>query len=315
MRFQNRNAASMFLDRLGYLGEGWNVAVERSSSRTIWIYHYDGPRLEGIFATFSKPSRGMPFSPDVLEQVVAPSYPIYLYAARALAKRNEQGEPVLELRDVNLFWDNDFVGALGSGWRAREAPPGEAAAKEKRPAGPRQTNDFLQRLRLGSLDWVVRLDEKKPTVKDLERGALTASTEARAAELAAAEAKGDAAGVKYWQRELLQAITERQRRIALSLSAVFFPLAAFLVSLQVTSANRLLPFFLSSTIVPAVFFGFAMLGSYLSREGVAPWLMVQLGNVALGLLSLVLYLRTSGRLRRRQPPRSAIPPVRSGVGR
>ena len=60
MRFANRNAESMFLDRLGYLGEGWNVPLVRGSGRTLWIYHYDGPRLEGIFATFSKPGLSAP---------------------------------------------------------------------------------------------------------------------------------------------------------------------------------------------------------------------------------------------------------------
>jgi lipopolysaccharide export LptBFGC system permease protein LptF len=92
---------------------------------------------------------------------------------------------------------------------------------------------------------------------------------------------------------LAYALTEFHRRLSLSLCALTFPLAAFVLGMFVTSANRLLPFFLGSTVVPGVYFSFELLGNNLARRGVYPWVSEHLGNLLLTFLCLGLLFKNS----------------------
>ncbi|MBI4605572.1 MAG: LptF/LptG family permease [Planctomycetes bacterium] len=300
MRYANRSAESWFLDRIEYLGEGWGRSY-KSGAMTLWIHHHDGPHLEGVYASFSRPIEGMPLPQKALEQVQAPSYPIYVVAERAWAHRDAAGELVLELREVDVFFDQDFVPLLGKRFR-EPAPEGTGApAPPAAPEGPRpagRSSDFLQRAHFSSWTWPVRLPAKSPTAKDLGREPLAEETARRLEALRRAEASGDPTQVRSARRDYMSAVTELHRRLALSLCALTFPLTAFLIGLQVRSPNRLLPFFLASTTVPAVFFSFEILGNYLSRQGIAPWAMEELGNAALLLLCAGLFTRARAAPRR-----------------
>ena len=52
-RLALRNVQAMVLDNISRLGEGWNQHF-RFGKQDIWIYHHDGPFLEGIFFGLGK---------------------------------------------------------------------------------------------------------------------------------------------------------------------------------------------------------------------------------------------------------------------
>ena len=56
---------------------------------SIWIYHHDGPLLEGIFLGISGGDSEGLLSEKALSNVEAPSYPCYLFAQRGIVFRGE----------------------------------------------------------------------------------------------------------------------------------------------------------------------------------------------------------------------------------
>jgi len=266
LRFANRNVATLILDRLGYLGEGWNLEYN-AGARSLWIYHYDGPYLEGIFLSVSEKGEGAPLPPERLEKVQAPSYPLYLFAERGVVSRGTgelEGRHVVDLQGVSLFLDNDFL-------------------------TPGKPSDFMNRAVIDEWRWVPRFSEKSRGIKDMDPAGLSQAQARHWNNYLAAKAKDPDAARRAWS-EYCIAVTEFHRRLSLSLTAFFFPLATFLLGLFVKSTNRLLPFFLASTVVPGLFFGFEILGGRLAKSGIAPWATQELGNVALGVLSVVFFI-------------------------
>jgi len=75
------------------------------------------------------------------------------------------------------------------------------------------------------------------------------------------------------------------------MSALTFPLAAFVLGMFILSSNRLLPFFLSSTIVPALYFTLELFGNNLGKRGILPWALEHAGNASLILLCAFLLWR------------------------
>ena len=115
-RYQNRNVATLIMDQLPYLGEGFNLEFSQPPHH-IWIRHYIGAELYGVLITLggetgrNRDDKG-PLSSDALEDVDSATYPLYLFAASARLSEDtgDSGEYLIELRDVSIFMDSDFFG-------------------------------------------------------------------------------------------------------------------------------------------------------------------------------------------------------------
>jgi hypothetical protein len=272
LRFANRHVDSIILENLGYLGQGSNLERTVGSS-SFWIHRYEGPVLEGVFVTLYLDERSRdeegPLPREVLERA-GTAYPIYLYAGRGEVTRGAgeaEGRLVVELKDVNMFFDDDLLQEGTS-------------------------SDFMQRMWFERLTWTPSLREKKPkSVKDMGRRELLETIErCRVEALAGGAATGGPPG-REPRRLYNAALAELNRRLAISLAALTFPLSAFAVGLFTTSLNRLLPFFVASAIVPAIYFSVEMAGKAQAQRGIAPWILVQSGNIVLMALSALLLAR------------------------
>jgi lipopolysaccharide export LptBFGC system permease protein LptF len=289
------NIQELVATQLSNLGEGWNLELTPSSGQSIWIYHHDGPLLEGLFFGVSGSSSEGPVAVEAMEAVAAPSYPCFLFAERGIVRAaRERGDGVeVELRGVDVFFDNDFL--------------------EK---GGEVRSDYLHHLRFERLDWSFRFPRGSLRPKYLPFSELRAETRRCRAALDEALAAGpeperaarpagddkktktDRPRAERLQRDYNIAVTEFHSRLATSFCALTFPLAALALGLVVRSTNRLLPFFVSSTVVPAVYFPLELLGHHLACDGHVPWATQQLGNIALAAL-VVLALRQAERAPRR----------------
>lgn len=287
MRYMLRNAESIVLERLGYLGEGYGLDP-KTSDWSLWVYHYDGPVLTGIFLTINNSTSGFPLSKEILEQVKTPSYPLYLYARRGIAGKGTgkyEGNLVLHLQDLNIFLDNRFLDAMGAEHRGEK--PTVPVQTEPRPH-----RDFMQRIRMKDWVFAVTLPKKDPSPKDMTNAELSVEI-SRRLERAEAERAAGGSGGEEARREHLSAVTEWHRRLALSLTAVTFPVGAFAIGLFLVSLNRLLPFFLASTLIPAIYFPLEIFGSNLARGGILPAVTTELGNIGVLLLAALLLFRVS----------------------
>jgi hypothetical protein len=268
LRLANRNVGTFVLDQLGYLGEGWNFEFS-SGSVSLWIYHYEGPVLEGVFLSVSDTGSGAPISREVLSKVNALSYQGYLFAERGFAYRGKgelEGHLVVELQGVNVFFDDDFLQRSGS-------------------------SDFMQRAHANRWRWIPSFEKKMPSSKDMDWAELSSETQGRYLALLKAKDGGSEEELEEARRGYAGAVTEFHRRISLSLSALTFPLSAFVLGLFVISSNRLLPFFLSSILVPALYFTFELVGNNLGKRGICPWALEHAGNAALVILCAILLWR------------------------
>lgn len=269
LRLANRNVGVQILEQLGYLGEGWNFEYSPGrSARKLWIHHYNGPSLEGIFLSVAGEGEGAPVSKETLEKVETPSYPIYLFAEKGVVYRGTgklAGRVVVSLKGVNLFFDNEFL-------------------------DPDTPSDFMNRLRMEKLRWSPTLTRKSPGTKDLPRAGLLQKIELRRREAQEAEAAGeDPAIIEKKQEDYFEALAAYYRRYSLAFAAFTFPTAAFILGLFLRSGNRLLPFFISSSVVPAIYFFFELAGGKLAESGVFPMITQQLGNLLLLGFSGVLF--------------------------
>jgi lipopolysaccharide export LptBFGC system permease protein LptF len=168
----------------------------------------------------------------------------------------------LDLQGVDVFLDNDFFDA-GS------------------------TSDFMHRVRMEHWRWVPEFPRKTPGIKDLDRRQLADLTAERWRDWQLLEA-GDPEKKDRALRDYSSLVAEFHRRISLSLTALTFPLAAFVLGLFMQSTNRLLPFFVSSCLVPSLFFGLELFARQVARRGVLPWAMEELGNLAILLMCWIL---------------------------
>jgi lipopolysaccharide export LptBFGC system permease protein LptF len=275
LHFSNRNVGTLILEQLGYLGEGWDLEYQ-SGARHLWIHHYNGPVLDGIFLGVSKEGEGTPVAEERLKEVDAPVFPICLFADRGYVFRGTgdlEGRAVISLKEVSVFYDHDLVGS--------EAP-----------------SDFMDRVRLEQVRWTPTFTRKPPGVKDLSTAALEETTRSMYEALRKAKEEGaDPKVVERLERKYAGLVGEFHRRLALALTALTLPASAFILGLFVKSQNRLLPFFLASSVIPLVYFLFNMVGGQQADRGVLPALTQQLGNLALLVLALgfLLMLRRGPR--------------------
>lgn len=281
LRFANRNVGSLILEHLGYLGEGWNLGY-RSGARSIWIHHYDGPLLEGVFFSVSGEGEGAPFSRKTLERVDAPTYPLYLLAERAWARRERTAEvqgAVVELRGVRAFFSHGLIA----------------------PGGPAE---FMDLVRMDAYALPLPFAAKEPSVKDMPSPDLRREVRKRHAACREAAAAGAGAARPLYEG-YASALTEFHRRYAHAATAFTFPVTAFLIGLSLRSRNRLLPFFLASSICPAAYFSCVEVGPELASRlwfasgtlgsrgpgTLGPWVAVHAGNALLLAFSALLWVR------------------------
>jgi lipopolysaccharide export LptBFGC system permease protein LptF len=272
LRFTEENIGGMILDQLLYLGDGWNRTFPIRDDYTLWIEHYEGSRLTGIFIGAEKASaiglRGIDGEPGQ-GAVRSRSYPFFFYAAEGEVVRDPDraGKTLsIELRGLSVYFDSDL---LGKG----------------------TATDFIQRLDLGRWQLPVAIPEAKKKARELPLPALRR----RIADLEKAWTSARDRGVppKEWAKPLSDyrwAITEIHRRICFGIMVFGFPLAAACLALFLNSSNRLLPVFVSLMMVPAVFYFLEMLGNNQAVRGHAPAFFQELGNIGLLALSGGLFL-------------------------
>jgi len=309
LRFANRNAEALILNNLGYLGEGWNFTLP-TSQFNLYVRHYDGPQVEDLFAAIGDKGKSFLFSEDISKKVRAPSYSQYLYARRGyvLRARGERlGRPVIALEDVSLFVDGDFIQEAAKKLKgpvpSTPSPVPTSAAPP--PPDAAASSNFLQRIHFDSLTWVLSMEVKDKTLKDMTSGELAEETSRREERLARASKSQDEKAIRDATISHAHTLTELHRRVSLSLSALSFALTAFLLGLWVSSSNRLVPFFLASTLLPGLYFSGELVGNNLAKAGIAPWATQQIGNGALLAVCAFLLWRLHagpGRARKRRGP-------------
>jgi len=275
LRYANRNVEALILDNLGYLGEGGPLFFPPYAGQNLYIHHYKGPVLEGIFLAIEKDPRGKDgtfIRPEDLEGVNPLSYPFYLYADRGTVYRGseaEEGGLVVDLRDVKVFCHQNMLTRQG------DVP-----------------TDFMASAKFERLRVALRLDNvANKGAKDMARSELVGFIESHLAAWRVAESAGDKEAAAFARHQYLFGVTEIHRRLALSLTVLTFPLCAIVIGLYIRSSNRLFPFFAAGTLVPGIFFGLQILGHHFARKGHEPWALEELGNVGLMLLSGVLLAR------------------------
>ena len=263
-RFANRNIQALILDKISYLGEGWNMDFN-VEGQSVWIYHHDGPLLEGILVGVDKADAsgdGL-VGTDTLEKIDSSlTYPFYVFAERGYITRQEDGGSLqVELRGVNVFFDGDLL------------DDGEAS-------------DFQETVHFETLTWSPPISKKSEGIKDRTTRSLLGEIERRknAARQVEGNPNAERDVVKGVRKSRDKAIAVLQRRIAISLCALTFPLAAFAMGLTIRSSNRLAPFFWASSIVPAVYFSLELFGKKMAENGTLPYVVPHLGNVGLLLL-------------------------------
>jgi len=286
-RYATRNIQSLVFENIGSIGEGWRKDF-RFGSQSIWIYHHDGPLLEGISIALKKddPAAEQLVSKERLEKANAVSYPVQVIAARGEIVSEGVGSDsriAVRLYGVNVLLASSIL----------RHEDGGGAGSEGR---------FLDRIWIDPFTYYPPSPDKDPSLKDRTGSSLRTEVERRRRELETLEPGATAERRKRGQKRLNEVIAVGHRRLALALSALTFPVAAFALGLRLRSANRLLPFFLASTIIPATYFTLGLVGDGLAEDGVLPGLTAQLGNLALLAVCVasIVHERYGGLLRRRR---------------
>ena len=290
-RFSLRNVQALILDNISHLGEGWNKEFQ-FGEQSIWIYHFDGQFLEGILFGLSKGDRGVTerlISPERLEHVDADSSPIFIFAQRGRIVPSSSGDVrhAVELHGVDVYLDCEV---LRQGEREDSATvDGEAPQID--------LYKYIDRVRIHPFTYHPPSADKTRGLKDLPDHLLRAEIGKRRQVLAEANRKEHPRVWKAAHQRLYEALAVFHRRLALSFCALTFPLAAFALGLCIRSSNRFLPFFVASSVIPALYFSLEIVGVSLAESGWLPLLTAQLGNV--GLLMICGGALLWGRL----PPR------------
>ena len=180
----------------------------------------------------------------------------------------EERRLVVDLRDVRVFFDQNLL-------QRQEMP-----------------TDFVAHVQFERLRMILRFEHMAlKGFKDMARSELMGAIEGHLAAWRVALRAATRRPRRPTAHSTFFALTEIHRRLALSLTVLTFPLAAIVIGLYIRSANRLLPFFVAGTVVPGLFFGLSILGHTIARKGYEPWVLEELGNFGLMLLSGILLAR------------------------
>jgi lipopolysaccharide export LptBFGC system permease protein LptF len=278
-RFSLRNVQALILDNISHLGEGWNKEFQ-FGEQSIWIYHFDGQFLEGILFGLSKDDRGVTerlISPERLEHVDADSSPIFIFAQRGLIVPSTSGDVrhAVELHGVDVYLDCEV---LREG--DREDPPAGADGEGLQV----DLYKYIDRVRINPFTYHPPSADKTRGLKDRPDRLLRSEIEKRRQVLAKIDRKEHPRKWQAAHKRLYEALAVFHRRLALSFCALTFSLAAFALGLCIRSSNRFLPFFVASSVIPALYFSLEIIGVSWAEKGWLPMLTAQLGNAGLLLL-------------------------------
>jgi lipopolysaccharide export LptBFGC system permease protein LptF len=278
MKHKRNDVGSLLIDQFRYLGKGANRDF-RFGNLNLWIMEHDGRRLTGVFVGPRADSdTDEILSREKIEKLNLVSYPYCLYAgegtilfpeelpfrsASALspAAAGEAAEPVdealaghiiIELRDVSVFYSSE----LHSGGN----------------------KSFFQRMHLDQLD--ISFDPARKA-KRAKRGKELNNRELSAEIAALRDADGGEPPEGREAKALQRLQFEYQGRIGRMFSSGLFVLMGGLIALLLNSGNRLLPFFVSCALVPAVFYGGTVVFQLAVHKGLLPLPLVQLPAVLL----------------------------------
>ena len=87
--------------------------------------------------------------------------------------------------------------------------------------------------------------------------------------------------------EVVQLRSEFHARWARTSICFLFPVLAALIAIWINSDNRLVPFFVASTLLPGIYFGLAAIAQVLALEGVSPALITYAAPFLLAVVSAV----------------------------
>jgi len=278
MKHKRNDVGSLLIDQFRSLGKGTNRDF-RFGNLNLWIMEHEGRRLTGVFVGPRADSdTDEILSKEKIEELDLVSYPYCLYAGKGTilfpdelrfreasalspAEAGELEEPVdeslaghiiIELGDVSIFYSSEL-----------------------HPGG---SNSFFQRMHLDRLNISfdpARKAKRSRRGKELNNRELSAEIAALSG--GAGGKPPDARGAKVLER--LQ--FEYHGRIGRMFSCGLFVLMGGLIALYLNSSNRLLPFFVSCAIVPAVFYGGTVVFQLAVHKGILPLSLVQVPAVLL----------------------------------
>ena len=267
MKHKRNDVGSLLIDQFRALGKGQNRDF-RFGNLNLWIMEHEGRSLRGVFVgPRADADTDEILSQEKIDKLALVSYPYCLYAgegtilfpdelrfrrasaesplaARAPAQPADgalAGHIIIELRDVSIFYSSEL-----------------------HPGG---SNSFFQRMHLDELNISFDPASKARRArrgKELGNGAL--GREIRAARDGPAGRPPAGAGAKALER--LQ--FEYHGRIARMLSCGLFALLGVAIALYLNSGNRLLPFFVSCGVLPAVFYGGTVVFQVAVHNGALP---------------------------------------------
>jgi len=244
LRFTRDNLGGLILERLRYLGEGWNQSFTLGDRHTLWIEHYDGSRLKGIF--IASEASGPLGVEGVDREIGYIAYPLVIYAEEGeVVTGPEEGDEALyiELRNISIFLDSEYLNS-------------------------KVKTDFKQQVFLGTKRLPVVVKESNKSCKELPLPALLRKIAQTRQEWEELRARGlPERGLTNEGRAYFAAATEIYRRINLAFMALTFPLAGVCIALFLNSPNRLLPVFTSLMVVPPIFYVLEMWGSSYAYSG------------------------------------------------
>ena len=284
MKHKRNDVGSLLIDQFRSLGKGENRDF-RFGNLNLWIEKHDGRQLTGVFiGPRADGDTDEILSREKIEELDLVSYPYCLYAgkgtilfpdelrfrsASALSSRvpGDPGEPVdeslrghiiLRLRDVSIFYSSEL-----------------------HPGG---SNSFFQRMHLGELHISfdpARKAKRARRGKELDNrelsrliAALTGGTGEKPAEPDVAKPAEEKLLPAQALKMLERLQFEYHGRIGRMFSCGIFVLMGGLIALYLNSSNRLLPFFVSCAIVPAIFYGGTVVCQLAVHKGILPLLVV-----------------------------------------
>ena len=278
MKHKRNDVGSLLINQFRALGKGQNRDF-RFGNLNLWIMEHEGRSLRGVFVgPRADADTDEILSQEKIDKLDLVSYPYCLYAgegtilfpdelrfrsasaesplaASAPAKPADgtlAGHIIIELRDVSVFYSSEL-----------------------HPGG---SNSFFQRMHLDELNISFDPASKARRArrgKELGNGAL--GREIRAARDGPAGRPPAEAGAKALER--LQ--FEYHGRIARMLSCGLFALLGGAIALYLNSGNRLLPFFVSCGVLPAVFYGGTVVFQVAVHKGALPLAVVHVPAVIL----------------------------------
>ena len=278
MKHKRNDVGSLLIDQFRSLGKGTNRDF-RFGNLNLWIMEHEGRRLTGVFVGPRADSdTDEILSKEKIEKLDLVSYPYCLYAGKGTilfpdelrfrkasalspAAAGELEEPVdeslaghiiIELRDVSIFYSSEL-----------------------HPGG---SNSFFQRMHLDRLN--ISFDPARKA-KRARKGKELNNREL-SAEIAALSGGAGGKPPDVREAKVLERLQfEYHGRIGRMFSCGLFVLMGGLIALFLNSGNRLLPFFVSCTVVPSVFYGGTVVSQLAVHKGLLPLPFVQVPAVLL----------------------------------